>query len=144
MNATTREHPTRTRFGPWSPAQFVVGAVGVFLTVLGGVALARTGIGDWTSPTTSVLGFGHTPLFAVVEILMGVVIMSDTARPYLARRSLASTGVLFLAFGLITWIEPGAFDQWLGVTAATGALYSTLGIGAILIGSVSPILGPRA
>jgi hypothetical protein len=142
--ATTTETHTETRFGPWSPAQLLVAAVGVFLAVIGGIALAQTsGFGEWTSPQTTVLGFGHTPLLAVIEIVVGLLIMAEAVSPWGARSTLVGFGVLFLTFGLIVWIEPGALDQWLGVTRESGILYTAMGGGAVLLGSVSPVVGER-
>lgn len=142
--ATTTETHTETRFGPWSPAQLIVAAVGVFLAVIGGIALAQTGgFGDWTGPQTTVLGFGHTPLLAVIEIAVGLLIMTDAVSPWGARSTLVGFGVLFLTFGLIVWIQPTALDQWLGVTRETGMLYTALGAGGVLLGTVSPVIGER-
>jgi hypothetical protein len=142
--ATTTETRTETRFGPWSPAQLFVAAVGVFLAVIGGIALAQLGgFGEWTSPETTVLGFGHTPLLAVIEIAVGLIIMADTVRPRGARSTLIGFGVLFLTFGLIVWIEPGALDQWLGVTRESGMFFTALGAGGVLLGTISPVVGER-
>ena len=143
--ATTTETHTETRFGPWSPAQLLVAAVGVFLAVIGGIALAQLGgFGEWTRPETTVLGFGHTPLFAVIEIVVGLFIMADAVSPWGARSTLVGFGVLFLTFGLIVWLEPGALDQWLGVTRESGMLYTAMGAGGILLGTVSPVIGERS
>ena len=142
--ATTTETRTETRFGPWSPAQLIVAAVGVFLAVLGGVALAQIGgFGEWTSPEVAVLGFGHTPLLAVIEILVGLLVMADAVSPWGARSTLVGFGVLFLTFGLIVWIEPDSLHQWLGVTTETGMLYTALGAGGVLLGTASPVVGER-
>lgn len=134
---------TTVRWGPWSPAQLISGALGLFLTVLGGVALARTGFGDLTSPETTVLGFGHTPLLGIIEIVFGAALMIDAASAFASRAMLIGFGAIAAAFGLIVVIEPGAFQDWLGVTRDSGWLYLGLGGAAFILGLVSPVVGRR-
>jgi len=136
------EHTSRV-WGPWSPAQLFAGGLGLFLTVLGGIALARTGFGDLTSPDTTVLDFGHTPLLAIIEIVFGVVLMLDAASAFASRSMLIGFGAIAAAFGLIIAIEPGAFQDWLGVSRANGWLYLALGAGAFVLGSLSPVFTRR-
>jgi hypothetical protein len=138
-----RDEHTQVAWGPWSPAQLVAGGIGLFLTVLGGIALARTGLGDMTSPETTVLGFGHTPLMAIIEIGFGVLLMLDAANAFASRGMLIGFGALAAAFGLIIVIEPGAFQDWLGVSRANGWLYVGLGAGAFVLGSLSPVFTRR-
>ena len=138
------EHATTTaRWGPWSPAQLISGGIGLFLTVLGGIALARIGFGDLTSPETTVLGFGHTPLLGLIEVVFGVVLMLDAASAVASRGMLIGFGAIAAAFGLIIVIEPGAFQDWLGVTRDSGWLYLGLGAAAFVLGSVSPVFTRR-
>jgi hypothetical protein len=136
-------HPVEANTGRWSPAQLIAGAVGVFLAVLGGVALARTGFGELTSPETTVLGFGHTPLLGMIEIGLGLVLMINAASAFASRSILIGFGALAAAFGLIVVIEPGAFQDWLGVTRDSGWLYLGLGGAAFLLGLVSPVRARR-
>ena len=127
----------------WSPAQWIAGALGVFLTVLGGIALARTGFGDLTSPETTVLGFGHTPLLGIIEVVLGLMLMIDAASAFASRSMLVGFGALAAAFGLIVVIEAGAFQDWLGVTRDSGWLYLGLGGAAFILGLVSPVVARR-
>jgi hypothetical protein len=143
VREVVRQEHTQVAWGPWSPAQLVAGGIGLFLTVLGGVALARTGLGDMTSPETTVLGFGHTPLMAITEIGFGVLLMLDAASAFASRAMLIGFGALAAAFGLIIVIEPGAFQDWLGVTRANGWLYLGIGAGAFVLGSLSPVFTRR-
>ncbi|HSM01366.1 MAG TPA: hypothetical protein VK960_02845 [Acidimicrobiia bacterium] len=135
---------TRTvRWRAWSPAQLVAGALGLFLTVLGGIVLARIGFGDLTSPETSVFGFGHTPLLAMIEVAVGLLLMLDAASAFASRAMLIGLGGVAAAFGLIIVIEPGAFQDWLGVTRNSGWLYLGIGAGAFLLGGLSPVFARR-
>src|ERR1700722_13651158 len=62
---------------PWSPAQLVALAAGILFVVIGGVALARTGINfnDVTGTTVKVAGAGQTQLMAYIEIVFGAVLL---------------------------------------------------------------------
>ena len=44
----------------WSPSQLVAGLIGLFLTVMGAVAILRVGFESLTGDTTAVLGIEHT------------------------------------------------------------------------------------
>ena len=134
---------TSVRWGPWSPAQLISGAIGLFLTVLGGMALARTGLGDLTAPETTVLGFGHTPLLGLIEVVFGLFLMLDAASAFASRGMLIGFGAIAAAFGLIVVIEPGAFQDWLGVARNSGWLFLGIGAGAFVLGSVSPVFTKR-
>lgn len=139
----THQHRETVTWGPWSPAQLLVALLGGFLTVLGVVALSRMGIGDWTSPQSTIWGFGHTPLMAVIEIALGLIIVVDAVNPFTARGTLTGFGVLFAIFGIITLIEPAAFHDWLGVNRAMGVLYTAVGIGGVVLGALMPVIDTR-
>src|SRR5207244_31797 len=69
----------------WSPAQVVALAIGLFFAVLGGIALARTGLdlNDVHHPHR-IAGWGdwhHTPLLALIELGFGVLMMLAGALP---------------------------------------------------------------
>jgi membrane-bound ClpP family serine protease len=55
------------------------------------------------------------------------------------RGSLLGIGIVLLVFGLVWLIEPGAFQEWLGVGRDTGLLYLVLGVAAIVIGLMSRV-----
>ena len=138
------EETTRTvRRRAWSPAQLIAGALGLFLTVMGGIVLARIGFGDLTSPETTVFGFGHTPLLAMIEVAVGILLMLDAASAFASRAMLIGFGAVAAAFGLIVVLEPGAFQDWLGVARNSGWLYVAIGAGAIVLGGGSPVFRKR-
>src|SRR3954470_9932062 len=66
---------------PWSPAQLVALVIGLAFVVLGGVALARTGLHFSPIRYADVAGFGHTALLAIIEIVFGVVVLAAGAMP---------------------------------------------------------------
>lgn len=133
-------HSLRT----WSPAQLVAAVVGLFLTVMGGVALARTLPADsLTGPTAEVFGVGHTALMGIIAIIVGLFFLSQAASPFAVQRGMIGLGVVALAFGLIVVIEPAAFDGALGIGRTGGWVYSAIGLISVITGIVSPTVTSR-
>lgn len=118
------------------PSQAIGGLIGLFLVILGGVALARTGLGSLTSPTETVLGFAHTPLMGIIDVAAGLFFLGAAASS--ARGSLIGLGLAAVAFGAIVAIEPDAFDQSLGGGRELGVLYVIVGAVAVLAGWAFP------
>jgi hypothetical protein len=129
---------------PWSPAQYFAGIVGLFMTVVGGVAIARLLPTDsLTGETTTVIGMGFTILMAVITLLLGVVFLGGAGRPTEARSGMISLGVALLALGIVILIEPDALGGALGVTQTSGVVYSILGLVAAIAGIASPTVVTR-
>ncbi len=129
--ARTRTH---TRSGwPGSLSSVVSGVVGVVLLVIGIVAIARAGLGDLTSPAVAVGPFVRTPLFGLIEIVLGLVALATAADRDVRGASLLAvvTGVA----GIVWLIESGAFSGILGLTVVTGWLY--VAIAAALLVAVA-------
>lgn len=124
----------------WSPAQLVAGAIGLFLVVLGAVALLRGGIETMTSPTSTVLGFVQTPLMAMIGIVLGVIFLSAAASTLGVRNTLTFLGLVALGFGLVVAIEPGATTDWFGGSRALGVLYMVIGAASLIAGWTSPTI----
>ena len=134
----TRTH--RATWRPWSPAQLLVAGLGGFLTVLAVVVPARGGILAWTAPHTTVWGFTHTPLMGVIELALGLLILTAAADAISAKRTLTGIGVIMAVFGAIVLVDPHVFREALGVNRTMGILYAALGIAGFLLGSVSPVI----
>jgi hypothetical protein len=127
----------------WSPAQFVAGAIGLFLVVLGAVALLRSGFETMTSPTATVLGYTHTPLMAIISIVMGAMFLAAAASTLGVRGTLTFLGLLSLGFGLVMAIEPGQTSSWLGGGTSLGVLYAIIGGVSLVAGWASPTIMQR-
>lgn len=141
---THREERVTHAFRAWSPGQIVAGLIGLLLTVMGGVALARTLPADTiTGPTAEVFGVGHTALMGIIAIIVGVVFLSQAASPFAVQRGLVGLGAMTLAFGLIVVIEPTAFDGALGIGRTGGWLYSAIGVVSVITGVASPTVTSR-
>lgn len=130
----------RATWAPWSPLQLIVAGLGGFLIVLGTLALASTGVPSWTEPTTTVWGFRHSPLMAVIEIVLGLCLLGATPSAFAARGALFGFGSLMAVFGAIVLLEPGVFSGLLGVNRQVGVLYAAGGTGAMLLGGLVPIM----
>lgn len=114
------------------------GAVGVVLLVLGLVGLARTGIpsGTLLEPVTTVGVFTRTPLMALIEVVMGVVVLGASVTA--DRRGMTAIGLVALVISLVWLIEPGAFQTALGVGRESAVLYLLIGGACLAAGLVGP------
>ncbi len=139
-----REERVTHAFRAWSPGQIVAGLIGLFLTVMGGVALARTLPADTlTGPTADVFGVSHTALMGIIAIVLGLIFLSQAASPFEVQRGMVGLGAAALAFGLIVVIEPAAFDGALGIGQTGGWMYSVIGIISVITGIVAPTVTSR-
>ena len=129
----------REPFSWGQPVAFVVG--GLFL-VLGAVALARTGMpsgGDVTQPHVGVAGLDHTPLLAMIEIVLGLVLLGAGAASGARRGLMIFFGGAALLFGIITLIEPQPFHDTLGMHAANSWLFILTGLATLLTGAFAAV-----
>lgn len=111
----------------------VVGSVlGVILLVIGVVTVARTGIpaADLTATSTAVGPFSRTTLMGIIEVIFGLLLIGAGS----TGNGLRGLGLVFMVFGFVWIIEPGAFQGALGITAATGWLYLLVGVLALAAG----------
>jgi hypothetical protein len=128
----------------WSPAQFIGGIIGLVLTVMGGVALARLlPTSSLTSESTTVVGVGHTPLMAIITLGLGLLFLAEAGTPFDVQPGMIFLGVASLAFGLIVVIEPGAFDGALALGETGGWFYAIIGLVSAITGIISPTLVSR-
>ncbi len=129
--------------GPaWSPAQIVAIAIGVLYVVLGAVTLTRTGLAPagMTQTHVSVLGFHHTPILGIGELVYGLLMLGAGAVPGGQRGMMVVLGVLALGAGLIVLIEPVTLHPTLGVHPANGWLYVVTGSAALIAAMVAPVI----
>lgn len=140
--ATRRTVPMgRRRRRPRPSAPSALAAIlGGILLVIGIVALARAGLSQgFLEPAVTVGPFTRTPLFALIELVLGMVGLATAADADV--RSAVVLAVLTGVAGIVWLIEPGAFHGALGVTTATGWLYVLCS--AMLLGSVAAVQRPR-
>jgi hypothetical protein len=111
----------------WNLGSVVVLLAGAALTVLGAVALARTGVNEtWFRPVEEVAGVRHTPLLAAIEAGVGLLLVAAglAGAPGLAAFVCISVA---MAAGVAA-VEPGPVAEqlaaerwWLVAVAVAGA-----------------------
>jgi hypothetical protein len=131
---------------PWSPAQFFALGIGLFFAVLGGIALARTGLdlNDVHDPHR-VVGWGdwhHTPLLALIELGFGVLMIVTAVVPGAWRAMMGLLSAIALGFGIFVVADamPTRLHTWLGVHDANGWLYVALGAIGLVATMFSPVI----
>jgi hypothetical protein len=129
--------PTPDAWSFQHPVLYTLLWIGIILLVIGLVALARTGIpaDSLTDVTTTVGPFTRTPLMAIIEIILGLLVIVASADA--DRASLLGIGMIALVFGIVWMIEPGAFEPWLGIGRDTALLYLIIGIAGIVVGLIT-------
>ena len=130
----------------WNMTQVLLIATGIFLTSLGGIALARAGalgIIDATTPDVAVGPWHRTPLMAAIELGIGLVLVVSAAQRVAPRALYRSAGALALAFGIVLIAQPATFDSVLGASRDTGWLYTTIGVGLLALGFGAPLVFER-
>src|SRR5438445_4573594 len=141
---------TEVESGPWSPAQVVALAIGLFFAVLGGIALARTGldVNDVHHPHR-IVGWGnwhHTPLLALIELGFGVLMMVAGAVPGAWRGAMGLLSAVAFGFGIFIVADaaPVRLHLWLGVHHANGWLYIVVGAIGLAATMLSPVIWSRS
>lgn len=124
----------------WSPSQIVAGLIGLFLTVMGAVAILRVGFDSLTGDTTSVLGIEHTLLMGIIHLVGGLFFLGAAGTVLGSRSGLTSLGLIALAFGLVYAIEPDSLSAALGGDGRVGWLYAIVGAVALLAAWLSPTI----
>lgn len=127
----------------WSPAQWIAALIGLFLVVLGAVALLRVGLDTLTGETATVWMFEHTALMGIIDVVMGLLFLTLAGSSLNSRGGLITMGMLSLAFGLITAIEPNAMAELIGGDERLGWLYAIVGAIAVIGAFASPTVNVR-
>jgi hypothetical protein len=120
-----------------SPARMVAGILGSILVVMGGVALARTGFSSLTGEVATVMGFQHTALMGLIDIVAGLFFLVAAAAVSV-RGQLTGASLLVLAFGAVMMIEPGSLSDVLGGGTDLGLVYVALGLLGLLAATMFP------
>lgn len=133
------------RRASWSPSQLVAVAAGILLVVIGGVGLARTGtnFSHLAFSHSQVAGLGVTPVSALVELAVGVLILAGGAYPGSAKGTTSVFGVVMLAFGLIVALDAKPFFSNWGYTRGNGIFFIVVGAVLLVTAAASPIFSSR-
>jgi hypothetical protein len=131
---TRNVHVTETD-SRFSPAQIVHAAIGVFLVVLGIIALVRGGLeGDLTDPTFELIGITHNAAIGLGELGLGALLLLSAASAYGRFLGLV-VGLAMVAFGAVIVADDG-FAEDVATEKALGWLAIALGAAAVLFGLI--------
>jgi hypothetical protein len=123
---------SQTRF---APAQFVHAAIGVFLVVVGIVAMVRGDLGgDMTEPTFDILGITHNAAIGLGELAAGVLLLLAAAGA-VGRFLGLLVGLALVVFGALLLSDDGLVQD-LGTERALGWLAIALGALAAIAGLI--------
>jgi hypothetical protein len=129
----------------WSPAQLVALVAGLVLTVIGAIALARTGtnFSNVSATHAQAAGLSFSAVSAVVQLVAGVLLLGSAVFPESAKVGLALFGVVLLAWGIVIAADTvRLFSTW-GYSRSTGVLYIVIGAVLLVAAAVSPIFFSR-
>lgn len=141
----TNNYSTAVQRQPWSPAQLVALILGVVFLVLGGVALARTGINlnDVTGTHVKVAGSTQTQLMAYIELGFGALLILAGTIPGAGRGLMSFCGVLALVFGIIVVAQASSFAHSLGIGKGYGIFLIIVGAVLLVTSVAAPIYSSR-
>ena len=122
---------------PWSPAQLIALAIGIISTVIGVIALTKTGIHADAMDVVRSNGplWQHTAWLAVGETVFGLLMIGAGVIPGAARGLMTFLGILALAFGIAVLVD----KTDLLAEDATGWAFIIAGALSLIAASVSPV-----
>jgi hypothetical protein len=122
---------------PWSPAQLIALAIGIISTVIGVIALTKTGIHPHAMDVVSANGplWQHTAWLAIGEIVFGLLMIGAGVVPGGARGLMTFLGILALAFGIAVLVD----KTDLRAEDATGWAFIIAGGVSLLAAAISPV-----
>jgi hypothetical protein len=145
---TVDSERTVTRSSVWNPLQLVGLIVGIGFVVLGVVTVIKTGFdtSHIYTPQDTVWSFHQSPLFALIEIGFGVLLVLASVVPGGSPAFTAFLGAISLAFGLVVLFEsaPNRLNTWLGVDHRSGWLFTIVGAVLIVAAALMPLFGVRS
>jgi hypothetical protein len=116
----------------WDVGSVLATAAGVALTVIGVLALIRTGVDEsWYQPVENIAGFQHTPLLGAIEVGVGalLILAGLAGSPVLAALVALVAG---LAAAIVAF-EPSLVDDELGMERGWATLLAVLGLTLALV-----------
>lgn len=143
VRVADREPADRSRTSPrmrFDLLQIVAWGIGLLLIVAGLVALARAGFDQLTlfEPVVEVAGLTASPLLALLMLLVGLLLLAG-ATGEVDERALRIGGALIAVIGVVWLVEPGAFADYLGISAANGRAALTVGVVLTAVSFVPPL-----
>jgi uncharacterized membrane protein HdeD (DUF308 family) len=141
VDATQHSRSVMVERRPWSPAQVVAVIGGVIFLVIGGIALARTGVGgsSLTATHVKVAGAGQTQLMAYLELAFGALLLAAGSIPGAGRGGMTFLGLVSVVFGIIVAAQPSSFYRHLGIGSGYGVFLIIVGVILVVAAMVAPV-----
>jgi len=144
VEASQRSRSMTIEHRPWSPAQLVAIVGGIIFLVIGGIALARTGVGgSLTGTHVTVAGTGQTQLMAYLELIFGALLLAAGSIPGAGRGGMTFLGLISLVFGIIVAAQSSSFYHSLGIGSGFGVFLIIVGVILVVAAMISPIYWGR-
>lgn len=129
---TPVESTATTRSTTMGPGQILGGLAGVALTIVGVLAVVRSGIdASLTEPVVEVFGLQQSALVGATEILAGLLMVAGAAS-VLNRSLLGFIGGLVFVAGIVLAAASGSILEDLGTTRSTGTFLIVIGVIAMV------------
>lgn len=137
--AYSREDYTETRT-EWSFGQVIGLVVGLASLIVGGIALARTGLdfSDVNATHTEVLGLHHTSVLALSEVIFGALVLAGALIPGGYRGMSTVLALVSVAFGIVVLADPDSLHDTFGVHEANGVVLLIAGA-LLLLAAAMPV-----
>ena len=117
--AATNAAQVRVSRFAWSPAQWVAAFIGLFLVVMGAVALLRVGLDNLVGDTATVVTFEHTALMGIIDVIIGLFFLGAAGSALANRSGLITLWNVVYRF----WADRPRLNprRWQGQSAGTGS-----------------------
>lgn len=140
--AGARAETRRTvRTSVMTPAAVVAGVVAIALLVLGGVTMARAGLGGALDvPVVAVAGFTATALLGLIEFGIGLVLLAAALVRHV--RMILFVGIVGGVAALVSVFQPSAGQSSLAIERGF-AIWAAFAMGAVVLAALLPTFRHR-
>ncbi|NLA36632.1 MAG: hypothetical protein GX868_13250 [Actinobacteria bacterium] len=133
------EATVTTRRTTMGPGQILGGLAGLALTLVGVLAVVRSGIdSSLTTPVVDVFGLQQSALVGAVEILAGLLIVAGAAS-VLNRSLLGFMGALVFVAGIFIAAASSSILEDLGTTKSSGTFMIVIGV-VSMVAAMLPVM----
>jgi len=121
---------------------FVVGLVGLALTIIGLIAVTRAGFdGTMEEPVVEVLGFTHTTTLGLIEAFLGIALLICAATT--SRSGALFFGLVLGVAGIVGAVQTESFERSLGLESSLAWLAVVAAAVILLVSLLVPRMTAR-